>query len=398
MNSLEDRLREALRERATQSPVSPDAWSRTLARARRRSWSPAWTRFVIPVAAATATIAIIAGTGLLTGHRSPGGTSGTGPATAPATATPPAPPGPDDYLMRGTPPVTAVVPVKLIVGGKTTWTFVWFGYMKKARDQGLALCSETYGPGYSGSGSCGAAPVPAGKAGSSEGGSGSIRLGIAVKQVTSVTAVLSGGRHVPGVLTSGRGFPYKVWAVTYPQPSDAQVVFADASGRKLGQLSFPADYPWPGRPRTGGIQVFRYPAGTLERSAGTMTAYLLDGRVEGVRGQIVGFWDSASNSVISNVPADGPPAVGLAGGNYAEHARQAYFYGYAHENVRRVVLRLAGGKQYGAQTFAAWPGSGLRLWAFPVPVGTLQSSASRVMTGYDAAGRVAWQQDLGAAR
>jgi hypothetical protein len=49
------------------------------------------------------------------------------------------------------------------------------------------------------------------------------------------------------------------------------------------------------------------------------------------------------------------------------------------------------------ETFAAWPGSGLRLWAFPVPVGTLQSAASRAVLGYDAAGRVVWQQNFPAA-
>jgi hypothetical protein len=148
------------------------------------------------------------------------------------------------------------------------------------------------------------------------------------------------------------------------------------------------------QPRTGGIQAFRYPAGTLEPSAGTMTAYLLSGRVEGVGGQVVGFWDSSSSSSVSIVPASGPPAVELFGGDIRNHSRQTYFYGYAHENVRRVVLRLAGGKQYGAQTFAAWPGSGLRLWAFPVPVGALQSAASRALLGYDAAGRVVWQQNF----
>jgi hypothetical protein len=300
--------------------------------------------------------------------------------------------------MRETPPITAVVPVKLVTGGKTTWTFVWFGIMKNARDQGVALCSVTDGGGYYGSGGCGAAPVPHGKVAASAGGTGSIRLGTAVTQVMSVTALLPGGRRVPGALVSGRAFPYKVWAVSYPQPSNAQVVFAGASGHRLGRLSFRADYPVPGQPRTGGIRVFRYPAGTLERSAGTMTAYLLNGRVEGVRGQIVGFWDSSSSSAISNVPAAGPPAVKIVGGDYPERARQMYFYGYAHQDVSRVVLRLAGGRQYGAQTFAAWPGSGLRLWAFPVPVGTLTSSASRVMVGYDAAGRVVWQQNLMAAR
>lgn len=341
MNSLEDRLREALRERATQSPVSHDAWSRTLARTRRRGWPAAWTRFLIPVAAAAAVVAIIAGTGLLTGHRSPNGTGATGP-TAPATATPPAPPGPGDYLMQATPPVTAVVPVKLVLGGKTTWTFVWFGYMKSARGQGIALCAETYGAGYGGTGGCAAAPVPAGQVASSAGGAGSIKLGAAAWRADSVTALLPGGRRVPGVLTSGRGFPYKVWAMIYPQPDSARVVFADAGGRRLGQLSFPADYPVPAQPRTGGIRVFRYPAGTLEPSAGTMTACLLDGRVVGVSGHVVGFWDSSSSSEISSIPADGAPAVGIFGGNVVNHARQAYFYGYAHENVRRVMLGWAG--------------------------------------------------------
>jgi hypothetical protein len=394
MNSLEDRLREALRERAGQSPVSPDAWSRTLARTRRRGWSPVWTRFVIPVAAAAAMVAIIAGAGLLAGHRAPRGTGVTGPVTPPATATPPAPPGPGDYLMRATPPVTAVVPVRLTLAGKTTWTFVWFGYMKSARSQGIALCAETYGAGYGGTGGCEAAPVPAGKAASSAGGAGSIKLGAAVRQAASVTAQLPGGRRVRGVLASGRGFPYQVWAVAYPQPNNARIVFADSGGRSLGQLSFKADYPVPHQPRAGGIRVFRYPAGTLEPFAGTMTAYLLDGRLVGVSGHVVGFWDSNSSSAISSIPADGPPAVQIVGGgDVVNRAQVAYFYGYAHENVRRVVLRL-GAKQYGAQTIAAWPGSGLRLWSFPVPSGVLMSSSSRVMVGYDAAGRVVWQKNF----
>ena len=394
MNTIEDRLREALRERAGQSPVSPDAWSRTLARTRRRVWGPAWTRSMIPVTAAAAMVVIIVGAALLTGNRGQHNEPGPASGSASASATPPAPPGPNSYLMRGTPPVTAVVPVKLTAGGKTTWTFVWFGYMKSARDQGIALCSVTDGDGYYGSGGCGAAPVPPGQAAASAGGTGAIRMGVVVRQAASVTALLPGGRRVPGVLASGRGFPYQVWAVVYPQPDSARVVFADAGGRRLGQLSLPADYPPPSQPRTGGIPVFRYPARTLEPSAGTMTAYLLDGRVVGVRGQVVGFWDSRSSSSISIVPADGPPAVELFGGDFTSHTKQTYFYGYAHENVRRVTLRL-GGEQYSARTVAAWPGSDLRLWHFPVPASALLAPhASRVLLGYDAAGRVTWQKNL----
>ena len=60
MNTVEDRLRDALRERADHSPVSSDAWGRVLARARRRRAFPlsghAWqARYVIPALAAAAT-------------------------------------------------------------------------------------------------------------------------------------------------------------------------------------------------------------------------------------------------------------------------------------------------------------------------------------------------------
>jgi hypothetical protein len=143
---------------------------------------------------------------------------------------------------------------------------------------------------------------------------------------------------------------------------------------------------------------FRFAAGAKSPFTGGMTAYLFDGRVIGIRGKVVGFWDSNNGSVISNVAASGPPAVVNLGGDYGQHAKQAEFFGYAHQNVARVVLRLADGRQYGAQTFAAWPGSGLRLWAFAVPTRFLIAADQRqdLMTGYDAAGYVVWQQHLGA--
>jgi hypothetical protein len=191
-------------------------------------------------------------------------------------------PGCNDYLMRQAPPVSAVVPVKLTMDGKTTWTFVWFGYMKNARNEGIALCSVTDGGNYYGTGGCEAATVGAGKVAKSDGGAGSIRLGTVVRQATSVTAVLGDGRRVPGMLAFGRGFPYKVWAVAYPQENNARVVFADAGGHELGQVSFGAEYPTPSQPRSGGIVVFHYPAHVLEPTAGTMKAYLLDGRIVGV--------------------------------------------------------------------------------------------------------------------
>jgi len=102
MNALEDRLREALAERAAHSPIDPEAWDKTVARSRRRirlagpGWFPAG--FVIPAAAAVAVVAIVvaaaAVTGGLTGGRGSPGQHPSGPATAGATSRG-APPPPD---------------------------------------------------------------------------------------------------------------------------------------------------------------------------------------------------------------------------------------------------------------------------------------------------------------
>jgi len=195
--------------------------------------------------------------------------------------------------MQSAPPVTAVVRVRLTVDGQATWMFVWFGYLKSDRAEGLVLCTVTYGDRYGGGGGCGPENVPARQVGYSNGPYGSITMGTSIRQVTAVSARLANGRTVPGVVVSGRGFPYKFWAVVRPASQDAQIIFRGASGAELGHLAMAAQYPTPSRPHSGGIVAFRYPAGTQEATAGTMTAYLLDGRVIGSRGKVVGFWDSA---------------------------------------------------------------------------------------------------------
>ena len=81
---------------------------------------------------------------------------------------------------------------------------------------------------------------------------------------------------------------------------------------------------------------------------------------------------------MANVEAWGP------GGRRAGHL----------DGVARVVLKLADGRQYGAQTFAAWPGSGVRLWDFSVPGNLAFAGPHRVMIGYNAAGQVVWQMPL----
>jgi hypothetical protein len=402
MSAVEDRVRAALRERAELSPVSQDAWEKTVARTRRArgrpaisAWLAGWPKFAVPVAAAAAVVAIVAGAGLLTGRVSPHGPARSA-TPRPSASWNPAPPGPGNYLIQGNPPVSAIVLVKLGEGRQTTWTFLWFGYLKGHRGQGIQLCSVTEGDGYAGTGGCDDGQVTGRQVARSSGGPGDIRLGVAEEQVASVTAQLPGGHAVHGVMVSGRGFPYKVWAVRYPSADDAQVVFRDSGGRTLGHLTFAGNPPWPPRPRSGGIAVFRYPAGSGHARPGWMFAYLMGGSSGAWSGK-VGFWSSDGvDSSISAARASGPPAVGLMGGDYRAGAKQAEFYGYAHENVARVVLRLADGKQYSAWTFAAWPGSGLRLWAFPVQVSALPSRPrTAVMEGYDAAGRLVWHMPLG---
>ncbi len=399
MNTIENRLRDALRERAAHSPIDPDAWARTVARSRRRSGrTRAWSRFVIPLAAAAAVVAIVAGATALTGHGGPRGAPGraVSASASPSPSGAPAPPGPGDYLIKSTPPSSAIVPVKLTVGPQTTWTFVWFGRMKGDPGEGIQLCSETDGAGYGGTGGCG--PVQLQAQQGFVGGAGTIKLIVSDRQVTSLTARLPDGRGVSGVLAFGRGFPDKVWLVNYPSQDHATIVLRNAEGHVLSRLSIAAEYPTPSQPRSGGIKLFDYPAGSVSPTAGTMTAYLLDGRLIGVNGRVVAFWESDSSSVISNVPASGPQAVVNFGSGWLRGAKVAEFYGYAHSNVARVVLRLQDGKQYGAQTTAAWPGSGLRLWHFAVPVKSVTfEPLQQVMLGYDAAGQVVWQKSLGEA-
>jgi hypothetical protein len=399
MNAIEDRLRDALRDRAAHSPISPDAWERTVARTRRRRPgrpTPRWSRIMIPLAAAAAVVAIIIGATAVTSHgdpsSAPSGATGSKP-TSPAPARIPAPPGPGSYLIQSDPPSSAIVPIKLVAGQQTTWTFVWFGPMKSDPGEGIQLCSVTDGGGYYGSGGC-APPGLQAQQGFVE-GTGTIKLLVSDKQVTSVTAQLPAGRSASGVSAFGRGFPDKVWLVNFPEEDSATIVMRDASGAVLERLSTTGQYPTPSQPHSGGIKLFSYPAGTITATAGTMTAYLLNGSLVGVNGRVVGFWGSDSSSIISNLPASAPQMVVNIGGSWLRGAKVVEFFGYARANVARLVLRLPDGRQYGAQTSAAWPGSGLRLWHFPVPIQAATfKPGQQVVLGYDAAGQVVWQKSL----
>jgi hypothetical protein len=395
MNTIEDRLRDALRERAAQSPVDPDAWTRTVARVRRPARARAWSRVVIPLAAAAAVVAIVVGATVLTGGPHGGSvTPGTSASASPSASGAPAPPGPGNSLIKGTTVLSAIIPIKLTAGKQTTWTFVWFSRQDSGSDRGIQLCSVTDGGGYFGSGSCGS-PELQGQQGFVE-GTGTIKLIVSDRQVTSLTAQLPDG-SLAGLSAWGPGFSDKVWLVDYPEEDNATIVMRNAAGQVVKRLSITGQYPTPSQPHSGGIKLFSYPAHSISTTAGTMTAYLLNGSLIGVKGKVVGFWGSDSSSAIAGVPASGPPAVENIGGSWTNGAKVAEYYGYAHANVTRVVLRLPDGRQYSAQTTAGWPGSGLRLWHFAVPVKAATfEPRQQVILGYDAAGQVVFDKLLSA--
>lgn len=386
MNTIEGRLRDALREQAARSPVDPDAWARTVARTgsrrRGRGQDSGWFRFVIPAAAAAAVVAIVAGATVLTGHGSLGGGSGAAAPASPSASGVPAPPGRNDYLIQQDPPVSAIVRVKTSIRGLTSWTFVWFSRVKDD-PSGTVLCSETKMTGYPPAGDCWSAQIPAGHAAGRPADGSSVTLGPASAQVASVSAQWRGGRGA-GTLISGRGFPARVWLVSDPTPDGSQIVFRNASGLEVGELTDNSALPFTGRPHSQGITVARYPAGFAGPKPGTITAYLADGRAE--------FLDSDNDLVgLSNTPASDEVGLRVFYGRAPSiSTKLVEFLGYAPQNVARVRLRMADGRQFSARTIAGWPGSGLRLWSFPVPEG-LSWTVRYVALGYDAANQVVSQ-------
>jgi hypothetical protein len=65
--------------------------------------------------------------------------------------------------------------------------------------------------------------------------------GIAVRGVTSVTAVLADGTKYTGTFIKGGLFTYPVWIVSYPLKDPATLVFRDAAGKEVAVLHEPAN-------------------------------------------------------------------------------------------------------------------------------------------------------------
>ncbi len=451
MNTLEDRLRDALRERADHSPVSSDAWGRVLARARRRRaflrGGHAWqARYVIPALAAAAVAGVIIAANVIAGQLpSPSATPGGG--THPSTASLP----PSSVTALGirrlseqVPPSSAVLSYQYSPEGKKIYAVFWLGHRNQALwfdnvSPGLQLCSALFNiyttqqPEYGTTGPerpatlgsagefCRAAPqLPAGQvvqvtdgtnAGDNTGAFATLsaRSGIAAAPVASVTAVLPDGRTFAGVVGTGRGFTVKIWSVAYPPDGAVRLVFRDSSGHELASLTRPAVPtllvpPRASRPGSGAVIILV--------AGSSIRAYLVDGHVS--------FWTVPSGwyayapppvtAVISGYRADRGPALAgllLATGKTGQGTSQdpfrpvSEFAGYARADVAKVVLRVRG--THGSTQLTVftvrtnWPGTTVRLWYVAAPADAYGDTSQDTATAYNAAGQVVAVVHLGTA-
>jgi hypothetical protein len=393
MNTVEDRLRAALDARAEDFGASPDAWQRIRVRARRRPSVPqAWpTRLAAPLAAAAAVVAIVVLATTLAGNGGQRGGLGGATVSPSATAAPsrtPSPPGRNDAFIRLFPPVTPFTRVEKTSGDQTIWTFFWFGYYAGHKNQGIYLCAETAGQG-----GCGLAHLKSGQLARVASGAGlapdtAIQDGVAARGVTSVSAMLADGQAISGLVTSGRGFPDKVWQVGYPMGDAVQLVFRDASGHQVFHLDMPVSDPAMAS-LSGGSVVFHYQGAGNGAKPGTMKANLINGQV--------GFWTSDKVSVVSPYLSSGGPALGAWLGYFGQ---QLEAFGFAHAAAARVVVRLDNGEQFAASTFASGQKAfGDRLFAIRLPQALYHPGTALpdgTATAYDAAGHLLGQVPINA--
>lgn len=275
-------------------------------------------------------------------------------------------------------------------------SYFWLGGSSPAysHDQ-IQLCHITTDvPGGGGGGFCWPLPgPPAGQLATVTGNEGAgvagkgMRMAVgtaATGQVYTVIAVGDDDRAYSGTVVARSGFPYEAWAVSYPASSRVRLVFLNAKSRLAATLSpaGPSGLRQTPLPISGGVPVFHYTPGA-DAPADTTLAYLIGGRA--------GFISPLRGMVLCELPE---PLDNFRGGDW----QPVEAFGYAHADVARVVLHLPGGRVVSTPTFAAGlAGSGLRLWAVPMPfvIRNERPLPSVTATGESATGQVLGQVQLG---
>jgi hypothetical protein len=184
-------------------------------------------------------------------------------------------------------------------------------------------------------------------------------------------AMLPAGRAAGGTIVSGRGFPSKVWLVSYPEADGAQIVLRDAAGHEIAHSVIAGEPAAPSQPRSGGITIFRY-------RGSTTVAYLIDGKVA--------FWEDGGSILSEKTVRQVPLAVFSA--LYNQEDNPQISFGYAPADVARIVLRLQDGREFSAGTVPGWPGSGVRLFGpIIMPAHVFVTGSTMILT-YNAAGHL----------
>ena len=383
MSTVEDRLREALAERAARSPIDPDAWDKTVAKSRHRllpwRWS-GWTVRLAPAAAVVATIAVVISATLL-GTQIGDGASPAGPASANPSTSPSARSSQPPLLastVRQIPPVTPFVSISLRVDGEQMRDSLWFGYVPGHRAAGIALCQYFAKDGfYTGGSGCAFGGLPKGTLARSVATDGTawIHVGVVAPQATSVTALLPGGKTAQGTVRSARGVADKIWAVSFQADSAATLVFRDAAGHQVTRLTVPATPPTPSRPAQGGIPLFHYGNGPLwaYRESGDRIVYWFDG-----------------GSSWSNIPLSQSKLSwnGTGGSTSNGESLPNVMFGYAPSGTNRVVLQVTDGRRFTMPTIPAWPGSGIVFYGPATLPAKVAVGLDAILTTYDRAGHV----------
>ncbi|HTU73494.1 MAG TPA: hypothetical protein VMU95_11170 [Trebonia sp.] len=305
MSDIEERLRAALRARARDFTVTPDAWPGVLARRGRASTSVTvarrgWRQLMTPFAAAAVVAAVV----VISLALRPVVLSGGGPPprpsvparpSAPASTrpyylctTPPVPPAavrlaappavavvplaslPDQvkhYAIDGAVPYSAIVHVSENLGGTEFSAYVWYARMSliggesKQHPQDAIFAAESYTTRTDGKPASGfqydsVTTLASGHVVDAADGTSLLypnnvddmmRMGMASSRITTVTLSQKDDPPLSGAVLTFPGFADKVWMVVFPHsPSwPATLTFGDAAGKVV------ASGPWMGDDRNG---------------------------------------------------------------------------------------------------------------------------------------------------
>ncbi|WP_433327476.1 hypothetical protein [Spirillospora sp. CA-294931] len=356
MNPVEDRLRDALREKAETFTPDPDAKARVLRRVRRRRG-----RDIAACAAAVA--AIVAGAVFALPQDE-------GAAKKPVLR-------PEDSeaqrdlvkpLLAQYPPLGPVTRIQPDQGADGVTMHVWLA----TKNGETAFCH-----GIPTEGGCGTLALPKGehaaRSGKLDPREGlDVIYGLADERVASMSVRLTDGSRRPGTVREVPGIPHRVWQAGVPDERRIKSLdFADRSGGNVERITPPPSFDCGGGTAAGPNAV------TL---GGTVTAEWQGGCVNFRAGPLP----------IGSLPDGGSLATmaGRFGGPLV--MSQGYWAGVAPPSTARVELRYPDGKRVrGWVARPRWSGGRVAVHAGEFRAG--KNTRDAWLTGYSSSGRVIWR-------